>query len=114
MVSILSMLTLSLVSLGLFIWLIPGIEITSVPYAVLALLIISLINTFLRPLVKVIGAHFNPIAIVIFSLILNVLLFCLLGFFDFGIFFLELPHALTIALIYSVFMTLLSFVMYKK
>jgi putative membrane protein len=113
MIAIVSILLLSLGALAVTAWLVPAIEVTSWPMALLVALLVSLINTFARPLTKLVGAHFNPVALIIFMILLNLILFFLAAYFGFGI-LVDVVPALVVAVIYSVVMILLSFVMYKK
>ena len=113
MIAIVSILLLSMGALILIGWLVPAITITDWPLALLAALVLSLINTFIRPLTKMMGARFNPVALIIFMMLLNLILFCLAAYFGFGI-TVEIVSALGLAAAYSVVMILLSFVLYKK
>ncbi len=60
-------------------WIIPGITISGFLSALIAVLIIGLINIFLRPLVEFISLPINILTLGLFSLIVNTLLFLLAG-----------------------------------
>ena len=58
-------------------WVIPGINVAGFISALVVVLIIGLINTFIRPLVQLISLPLNFITLGLFSLIINTLLFLL-------------------------------------
>ena len=58
-------------------WLIPGISITSFGSAMIAVVVISLINIFIKPVLKFISLPVNFLTLGLFGLILNALLFLL-------------------------------------
>lgn len=66
-------------------WLIPGIEISSIWAAMLACVIIALINAFVKPIIQIITLPINILTIGIFSLVINALLFMLAGWITPGI-----------------------------
>ncbi len=66
-------------------WLIPGIEISSIWAAMLACVIIALINAFVKPVIQIITLPINILTIGIFSLVINALLFMLAGWITPGI-----------------------------
>lgn len=85
-------------------WLIPGIEISSIWAAMLACVIIALINAFVKPVIQIITLPINILTIGIFSLVINALLFMLAGWITPGI---EVEGFLS-ALLGSVVFSLLS------
>ena len=66
-------------------WLIPGIEVSSIWAAMLACIIIALINAFVKPIIQIITLPINILTIGIFSLVINALLFMLAGWITPGI-----------------------------
>ena len=60
-------------------WVIPGIEVSSFLSAMFACVIIALINTFIKPVLKLVTLPINFLTIGIFSLVLNALLLMLAG-----------------------------------
>lgn len=60
-------------------WLIPGISVTGIGSALIAIVIIGLINAVLKPLVYLITLPINILTLGLFSLIINAFLFMLAG-----------------------------------
>ncbi len=60
-------------------WLIPGIEVDSFLSALLVVVIMALINTFIKPLIVFITLPINVITLGLFMLVINAVLFLLLG-----------------------------------
>lgn len=85
-------------------WLIPGIEVSSIWAAMLACVIIALINAFVKPVIQIITLPINILTIGIFSLVINALLFMLAGWITPGI---EVESFLS-ALLGSIVFSLLS------
>ncbi len=85
-------------------WLIPGIEVSSIWAAMLACVIIALINAFVKPVIQIITLPINILTIGIFSLVINALLFMLAGWITPGI---EIESFLS-ALLGSIVFSLLS------
>lgn len=85
-------------------WLIPGIKVSSIWAAMLACVIIALINAFVKPVIQIITLPINILTIGIFSLVINALLFMLAGWITPGI---EVEGFLS-ALLGSVVFSLLS------
>lgn len=65
-------------------WLIPGITISGFIAALIVVIIMGLVNVFIRPLVELISLPLNMITLGIFSLIINTLLFLLVAKFSPG------------------------------
>ncbi len=61
-------------------WILPGIDVDNFFAAMLACIVIALINTFVKPFLEVITLPVNYITLGVFSLILNALLLMLAGF----------------------------------
>lgn len=85
-------------------WLTPGIEVSSFWSAMLAGVIIALINAFIKPLIQIITLPINILTIGLFSFVINALLFMLAGWITPG---LEVEGFLS-ALIGSIVLSLLS------
>lgn len=65
-------------------WLIPGITISGFTSALIVVLIMGLVNAFIRPIVELISLPLNVLTLGIFSLIINTLLFLLIARFSPG------------------------------
>lgn len=65
-------------------WVIPGITITGFLSALFVVIILSVVNILIRPLVNFISLPLNVITLGIFSLIINALLFLLVAKFSPG------------------------------
>ncbi len=61
-------------------WIIPGIEVSSFLNAMFVVIIIALINTFIRPLLQIITLPINILTLGLFSLVINALLLMLAGY----------------------------------
>lgn len=61
-------------------WVIPGIEVFSFLNAMFAVIIIALINTFIKPLLQIITLPVNILTLGLFSLVINALLLMLAGY----------------------------------
>ncbi len=60
-------------------WIVPGITVTNFLTAMLVVVIIALINTFIKPLVEFISLPINFLTLGLFGLVINALLFMLAG-----------------------------------
>ena len=58
-------------------WIIPGIEITGFLGALIAVIIIALVNAFIKPFVQLISLPINFITLGLFSLVINALMLLL-------------------------------------
>lgn len=65
-------------------WIVPGIEVSSFLHAMLVVIIIALINTFIKPFVQIITLPVNIITLGLFSFVINALLLMLAGFLSPG------------------------------
>ncbi|MCD7740193.1 MAG: phage holin family protein [Candidatus Gastranaerophilales bacterium] len=65
-------------------WVIPGISITGFISALFVVIIMSLVNMFIKPLVNIVALPLNVFTLGIFSLIINALLFLLVAKFSPG------------------------------
>lgn len=61
-------------------WVIPGIEVSSFLNAMFVVVIIALINTFIKPLLQIITLPINILTLGLFSLVINALLLILAGY----------------------------------
>lgn len=61
-------------------WLIPGISVSGIQSALIAILIIGLINAIIKPLLYLITLPINLLTLGLFSFVLNALLFMLAGY----------------------------------
>ena len=66
-------------------WVIPGIEVSSFLNAMFAVIIIALINTFIKPLLQIITLPVNILTLGLFSLVINALLLMLAGYITPGL-----------------------------
>lgn len=60
-------------------WIIPGISVNNFLSAMLACVVIAFVNIFLKPFLELISLPVNILTLGIFSLIINALLFMLIG-----------------------------------
>lgn len=65
-------------------WIIPGISITGFLSALFVVIVLSLVNIFVKPLIQLISLPLNVITLGLFSLIINALLFMLVAKFSPG------------------------------
>ncbi len=61
-------------------WLIPGIEVSGIQSALIAIVVMGLINAVLKPLVYLITLPINLLTLGLFSFVINALLFMLMGY----------------------------------
>ena len=61
-------------------WVAPGIEVSSFLNALFVVVIIALINTFIKPLLQIITLPINILTLGLFSLVINALLLMLAGY----------------------------------
>ncbi len=66
-------------------WLVPGVEIANFMTALLACVVIALINTFVKPVIEIISLPVNILTIGLFSLVINAFMFMLAGWLTPGI-----------------------------
>ncbi len=60
-------------------WILPGITVSGFLSAMIVVLVIGLINIFIKPLVKFISLPINILTLGLFSLVINALLFLLVA-----------------------------------
>ncbi len=61
-------------------WVVPGIEVSSFLHAMFVVVIVALINTFIKPLLQIITLPINILTLGLFSLVINALLLMLAGY----------------------------------
>ena len=61
-------------------WVVPGIEVSSFLNAMFLVVIIALINTFVKPVLQIITLPVNILTLGLFTLVINALLFMLAGY----------------------------------
>ena len=61
-------------------WLIPGIEVDGFLSALLVVVVMALINTFVKPVLQIITLPVNILTLGLFTLVINALLFMLAGY----------------------------------
>ena len=84
MVNMIIKWVLSALLIMLIAWLIPGITVSGFISALIVVLVIGLVNVFIRPLVELISLPLNMLTLGIFSLVINTLLFLLAAKFSPG------------------------------
>ena len=65
-------------------WILPGISVSSIWTALVVVLIIGLINIFIKPILTFITLPINVLTLGLFSLVVNALLFMLVGYLSPG------------------------------
>lgn len=60
-------------------WIIPGISVEGFASAMIIAVVLGLINTFIRPVLKIVTLPINIVTLGLFSLVLNALLLMLAG-----------------------------------
>lgn len=65
-------------------WIIPGITITGFLSALVVVVVMSIVNVLIRPIVEFISLPLNVLTLGIFSLVINALLFLLVAKFSPG------------------------------
>lgn len=93
---------LSLLSLGATAFLIPGIRIANLASAFIAALVISIINTFIKPVLKLISLPLNILTLGLFSLLINGFLFLLASWIVPGFTIVDIWWAILAAVVYSI------------
>lgn len=58
-------------------WIVPGIEVTGIFGALIAVVIIALVNIFIKPILQIISLPINFITLGLFSLVINALMLLL-------------------------------------
>lgn len=84
-------------------WLIPGITVSGVWSALLAVVIIGLVNIFIRPLLTFITLPINILTLGLFTFVVNALLFMLAGYITPGFEVSNFLNALLGSLLLAIF-----------
>lgn len=84
-------------------WIIPGIEIENFTAAMIAAVVIALINTFIKPALLLLTLPINILTLGIFTLVLNALLFMFAAYLVPGIEISGFLSALLGSLLISIF-----------
>ncbi len=94
-----------LLALGLFsvAWIVPGIEMNSLTASIVAVFVIGLINTFIRPIALILFLPINIATLGCFTLIINALLLCLTAYFVPGFVIKAFTAALIGAILFSIY-----------
>lgn len=101
---------LSFLSLVTTTFIIPGIHIIGLSSAFVAALVISIINTFLKPFLQFISLPLTIITLGLFSIFLNGFLFLLTSWIVPGFTIVNLWWAVLAALAYSIISAFLSYI----
>lgn len=101
-------LVLNALALMLVAYLIPGVGISGFGIAVIAALVIGLVNALIRPLVEILSLPVTILTLGLFSLIINAAMFALAAWFVPGFSLAGFGPAFWGALLYTVFAWLVS------
>lgn len=66
-------------------WVVPGIEVENFSSAMIACVVIALINAFIKPVLQFISLPVTVLTLGLFSLVINALLFMLAGYITPGV-----------------------------
>lgn len=94
--------------------LIPGITIQSFPYAILAALVIGLVNALVRPLLELLSLPITILTLGLFSLVINALMFGLAAWITPGFSVDGFGPAFWGGLLYAVLATVISWIVTEK
>ncbi|OGS46910.1 MAG: hypothetical protein A2539_02150 [Elusimicrobia bacterium RIFOXYD2_FULL_34_15] len=100
--NILLKLITNIISFILVVYLAPGIKIDSLKTLIIAALILTLINTFLKPIILIFTLPFNIISLGLFTFIINGFIFYIISKIISGLSFTSFGNAVWCALIFSV------------
>lgn len=100
---------LSLLSLVITTFIIPGIKIANLSSAFVAALVISMINVFIKPVLQLISLPLNILTLGLFSLLVNGFLFLLASWIVPGFSIINLWWAILAAVVYSLISAFLSY-----
>ena len=95
-------------------WVIPGITLTGFLSALIVVLVMSIVNILIRPIVEFVSLPLNIITLGIFSLVINALLFLLIAKFSPGFQIEGFWSGFWGALILSIFTPLIDKIKIKK
>ncbi len=94
--------------------LIPGITIQSFPYAILAALVIGLVNALVRPLLELLSLPITILTLGLFSLVINALMFALAAWITPGFTVVGFGPAFWGGLLYAVLATVISWMVKEQ
>lgn len=95
-------------------WIVPGIAITGFISALIVVVIMSIVNLLIRPIVEFISLPLNVLTLGVFSLVINALLFLLIAKFSPGFQIEGFWSGFWGALILSIFTPLIDKIKIKK
>ena len=95
-------------------WVIPGITVTGFVSALIVVLVMSIVNILIRPIVEFVSLPLNIVTLGIFSLVINALLFLLIAKFSPGFQIEGFWSGFWGALILSIFTPLIDKIKIKK
>ena len=81
MTKFIARLVLNALALMLIAYLIPGVTVRDFPLALLAVLIIGLVNALIRPLLAILSPPITVLTLGLFSLVINAFMFWLSAYF---------------------------------
>ena len=81
MLKIIVRLVINALALMLIAYIIPGVMVRDFPIALLAALIIGLVNALIRPLLELLSLPITILTLGLFSLVINALMFWLAAYF---------------------------------
>ncbi|MEK7473743.1 MAG: phage holin family protein [Patescibacteria group bacterium] len=94
--------------------LIPGIAIQSFPYAILAAVVIGLVNALVRPFLALLSLPITILTLGLFSLVINALMFALAAWVTPGFSVAGFGPAFWGGLLYAVFATMISWMVKEQ
>jgi putative membrane protein len=107
-------LVLNALSLIVVASVIPGITIESFPIALLAALVIGLVNALVRPLLEILSLPITVLTLGLFSLVINALMFALAAWLTPGFSVAGFGPAFWGGLLYAVLATVISWMVNSK
>jgi putative membrane protein len=105
--ALLARLLINTLALIITTWIVPGFEINGVWTAVLAAIVLGVVNTFIRPLMLLITLPFNIITLGLFTFVINALMLWMTAYFVRGVHINDWLSAILAAIVLSVTSTVL-------
>lgn len=93
---------------------VPGISIQSFPIAILAAVVIGLVNALIRPLLEILSLPITILTLGLFSLVINALMFALAAWLTPGFSVAGFGPAFWGGLVYAVLATVVSWIVKEK
>lgn len=109
--ALLARLLINTLALIITTWIVPGFEINGVWTAVLAAIVLGVVNTFIRPLMLLITLPFNIITLGLFTFVINALMLWMTAYFVRGVHINDWLSAILAAIVLSVTSTILGAVL---